>query len=200
VQAPQVARSQTFLAPVRSRWLRSASSNVTRGSTVSLTGLPLMVRAIGTGPGPTKPDVAGGAACASRPSTLAPIAPLPRPTPRMKRRRETPLSGFLPGPVLELTMLPPFRAGLGWLGQPAWMYLSRIGFFPLRVKWDERGKGPVRLAMAPEEPRVAKHNHSRVRPSVPLAGCHPELCNAPDLAERGRALSGGSVIISYRCC
>ena len=35
VQAPQVPRSQTCLAPVRSRWLRSASSSVTRGSTVT---------------------------------------------------------------------------------------------------------------------------------------------------------------------
>ena len=36
VQAPQVPRSQTRLAPVRSRWLRMASSSVTRGSTVVL--------------------------------------------------------------------------------------------------------------------------------------------------------------------
>ena len=60
VQAPQAARSQTFLAPVRSRWFLKASSNVTRGSRETVRSLPLMSRVIGTGPGPLT-DAAGTA-------------------------------------------------------------------------------------------------------------------------------------------
>src|ERR1035441_7353810 len=52
VQAPQLARSQPSLAPVRLEWLRSASSSVTRGSSSSLSFSPLIFSVIGTAPGP----------------------------------------------------------------------------------------------------------------------------------------------------
>src|ERR1019366_3086843 len=71
-----------------------ASSSVTRGSTVTLTGFPLIVSVIATGPGPAT-LAGGGAAAASRSSRLVPTAPLPRPTPRMNPRRENPAGSFL---------------------------------------------------------------------------------------------------------
>src|SRR5262245_27237903 len=52
VQAPQVARSQTRLAPVISRSFLSASSSVTRGSTFVVLFAPLIVRVMSTLSGP----------------------------------------------------------------------------------------------------------------------------------------------------
>src|SRR5690242_10976137 len=52
VQAPQVPRSQTRLAPVSSNWSRSASSRVTRGSSCALSFLPFTLSDTGTLPGP----------------------------------------------------------------------------------------------------------------------------------------------------
>src|SRR6185436_4471036 len=86
------ARSQTFLAPVMSKWLRNASSSVTRGSTFTLWTLPLMRRATGIGPGPrTRPPDANCAASAplGRVATAPPATPAPR-----NEHRENP---FLPG-------------------------------------------------------------------------------------------------------
>src|SRR5262245_48720379 len=60
-----------------------ASSRVTRGSILRLTGLPLMFRVTGTGPGPETP--AAGAASAGRSSRPVPAAPIPTP-PRNPRR------------------------------------------------------------------------------------------------------------------
>ena len=51
VHAPQAPRSQTCLAPVRSRWLRSASSSVTRGSTVTCLDRAVHLQAEGDGVG-----------------------------------------------------------------------------------------------------------------------------------------------------
>src|ERR1039457_2963317 len=81
-----------------------ASSSVTRGSTVTLTGFPLIVSVIGTGPGPA--TLAGaGAATASLSSRPVPSAPPPRPTPLMNPRREKPAFGLDggSGSFLELT-------------------------------------------------------------------------------------------------
>src|SRR5260370_35070689 len=107
VQAPQVARSQTFFAPVWSRLLRSASMSVTRGSRFRLYGLPLILSVTGTAPGPA--TLPAGAACAAVSRRPLPTAPVLIPTPRMKPRRENPLRGFLraPGSFLGLTPRPP---------------------------------------------------------------------------------------------
>jgi hypothetical protein len=63
--------------------LRSASSSVTRGSTVSWCFLPLTVSVIGTGPGPTgaAPEV-----CASALPPITPAATLVAPTVFRKAR------------------------------------------------------------------------------------------------------------------
>src|SRR4051812_38855550 len=61
-----------------------ASSRVTRGSILRLTGLPLMLRVMGTGPGPETPAAAGDAS-AGRSSSPVPAAPMPIP-PRNPRR------------------------------------------------------------------------------------------------------------------
>src|ERR1051326_6043401 len=110
VQAPQVARSQTFLAPVWSRMLRSASMSVTRGSRFRLYGLPLILRVTGTAPGPA--TFPAGAACAAVSRRPLPRAPVLIPTPRMKPRRENPFLGFLgaSGSFLELTRHLPFAS------------------------------------------------------------------------------------------
>src|SRR5713101_4405949 len=110
VQAPHVARSQTFLEPVWSRELRSASMSVTRGSMFRLYGLPLILSVTGAGPGPaTLPAGAAGAAVSRRP---LPSAPVLMPTPRIKPRRENPFLGFLEasGSFLELTRHLPFAS------------------------------------------------------------------------------------------
>src|SRR5438045_3050428 len=74
VQPPQEPRSQISLAPVRSRWLRSARRSVTRGSTVTVRAAPLTRRARGTASGPRTPAPSGGAAA---PTTLVPAAARP---------------------------------------------------------------------------------------------------------------------------
>src|ERR1035438_6063885 len=108
VQAPQVPRSQTFLAPVWSGWLGRASSRGTLGSTVRWTGLPLILRVMGTGPGPTT-LVAAGAAWASLSRRPDPRAPVPMPMPPRNPRRETAFLGL--GSFVELTRhLPLVRA------------------------------------------------------------------------------------------
>src|SRR5947199_10379861 len=61
-----------------------ASSSVTRGSIFRLTGLPLMLRVMGTAPGP-ETAAAGGDASAGRSSRPVPAAPIPIP-PRNPRR------------------------------------------------------------------------------------------------------------------
>src|ERR1700751_998967 len=53
VQAPQAPRSQPFFVPVRSKRSRRASSNVTRGSTFNLLGLPLTVTVTSVRPAST---------------------------------------------------------------------------------------------------------------------------------------------------
>src|SRR5215469_1925620 len=94
VQAPQVARLQTSFAPVRSRLLRRASSRVTRGSSSSLRGWPLMRKVMSTGPGPThlpSPCARPAALAISSPrSTVAETAAPARPVPFIKSRRENP--------------------------------------------------------------------------------------------------------------
>src|ERR1017187_5390877 len=94
VQAPQVARSQTRLAPVSSRSLRSASSSVTRGSRLRVCGLPLILSVMGTAPGPTNLSAAAGAASAFLSSIPALRTPPPMPAPRINPRRETPRLGL----------------------------------------------------------------------------------------------------------
>src|SRR5258708_37467576 len=110
VQAPQVARSQTFFAPVWSRLLRSASMSVTRGSRFRLYGLPLILSVTGTAPGPA--TLPAGAACAAVSSRPPPSAPVLMPTPRVKPRRGSPVLGFLGarGAFLELTRHLPFAS------------------------------------------------------------------------------------------
>ena len=81
VHAPQLPRSQTFFAPVNSSCWRSASSKVTRGSTVRFSRFPFTWRVIGTGPGPTDSEAFWPRALFCR--TPAPRVP-PRLTPRIK--------------------------------------------------------------------------------------------------------------------
>src|ERR1035441_8395311 len=108
VQAPQVPRSQTLWARIEARGLRRASSRVTLGSTVRLTGLPLILRVMGTGPGPTTLVAAGGA-WASLSRGARPKAPVPMPIPPRNPRRETAFLGL--GSFVELTRhLPLVRA------------------------------------------------------------------------------------------
>ena len=57
VQAPHSPRSQPFFVPVNWRRLRSASSSVTRGSTVTECGCPLTVSVMFTAPGKTAEDL-----------------------------------------------------------------------------------------------------------------------------------------------
>ena len=81
-----------FLAPVRSRWSRKASSSVTRGSTVSLCAWPLILRVMATGPGPTVVSwpgegVAAAVSVASNPVDTA------APAPFRKSRRVKPTLG-----------------------------------------------------------------------------------------------------------
>src|SRR4029077_14959039 len=85
-----------------------ASSSVTRGSTVRLTGFPLMFSVIGTAPGPV---TLAGAAVASLSSNPVPTAPVPMPIPPINPRRETPFFGFegSSGSFRELTRHLPFK-------------------------------------------------------------------------------------------
>src|SRR5690348_2270428 len=87
VQAPQVARSQTFLEPVIDSRSRKASSSVTRGSSSSLWTFPFTRRVTGTAPGPTNPaSEPGGAALATVPPTSRPPDTV-TPAPFRKSRR-----------------------------------------------------------------------------------------------------------------
>src|SRR5580693_3509953 len=86
VQAPQVPRSHTRLAAVRSRRCRKVSNNVLRGSTLVLYGLPLICSVMGTSPGPATLALV----CASASFSRIPVVrtPLVTPTPCRKPRRE----------------------------------------------------------------------------------------------------------------
>src|SRR6185437_438176 len=88
VQAPQVPRSHTRLAPVSSNLSRSASSSVTRGSNCAFSFLPLTLRDTGTLPGPCIP--AFSSASASAPTWVTSGAAAVTPEILRKSRRETP--------------------------------------------------------------------------------------------------------------
>src|SRR5262245_25587196 len=111
VQAPQVARSQTRLAPVTSRSLRSASSSVTRGSTLSFFGAPLMVSVMLILSGPSIGTSAPAAFTSFSPPVTSGMVRA-RLVPLRKFRRDTPLlSGLSSRSSEPLISLPP----LGWL-------------------------------------------------------------------------------------
>jgi hypothetical protein len=103
VHAPQLPRSQTSLAPVRSRWLRSARSRVTRGSTVNVRAAPFTFRDNGTASGPRTVAAAGVGVPVSRPEAAAP-------TPAVLRN------------VRRVTVVPSssWEGGLGMAGPPSW--------------------------------------------------------------------------------
>ena len=84
MQAPQPPRSHTGLAPVRSSWLRSASSSVTRGSTVTLRAAPFTLRFSVTASGPS----AVGAASTLAPAPTSVVAAAETPADFRKLRRE----------------------------------------------------------------------------------------------------------------
>ena len=84
VQAPQPPRSQTGLAPVRSSSLRSASSSVTRGSTVTARAAPFTFRFSVTASGPRT----AGAASARSPAPTIVVAAAETPADFRKLRRE----------------------------------------------------------------------------------------------------------------
>src|SRR5262245_31318869 len=95
VQAPHVPRSHTRLQPVTSRWLRSASRSVTRGSTLVVTFLPFTVSSTATAPGPA-PGVTTGFDWAAAGGTSSPVSPATAAAalvPVRKPRRETPPRG-----------------------------------------------------------------------------------------------------------
>src|SRR5262245_55422903 len=92
-QAPHVARSQTSLEPVRGVILRSASSNVTRGSTWSLMALPLTWSVMGTASGPTIFSLlalSSSAATASTCAVAATAAEVPKVLRKDRREMEKP--------------------------------------------------------------------------------------------------------------
>ena len=84
VQAPQPPRSHTGLAPVRSSSLRSASSSVTRGSTVTARAAPFTFRFSVTASGPS----IAGAASARSPAPTIVVAAAETPADFRKLRRE----------------------------------------------------------------------------------------------------------------
>src|SRR5450755_3501163 len=86
VQAPQVPRSHTRLAAVRSNRWRKVSSSVERGSTETLVALPLICSVIGTSPGPETFAVDCASASVSRRPEVK--APLVTPTLVKNPRRE----------------------------------------------------------------------------------------------------------------
>src|SRR6476646_11184377 len=87
VQAPQVPRSQTRLAPVSSNWSRRASSSVTRGSSCALSFLPFTLSDTGTLPGPW---TCGESSMASALTWLTSGTAAATPAIFKKSRRETP--------------------------------------------------------------------------------------------------------------
>src|SRR5262245_42562709 len=111
VQAPQVARSQTRLAPVMSRSLRNASSSVTRGSTLTCLGAPLMLSVMFTLSGPMIGTSAPAAFTSFSPPVTSGMVRAGL-VPLRKFRRDTPLLSGLSLRSSELLIsLPP----LGWL-------------------------------------------------------------------------------------
>src|SRR5215469_10686600 len=94
-QAPQVARSQTSLQPVRGVMLRMASSSVTRGSTWSRIGLPLTFKVIGKASGPIIFSLFAFSSSAATASTCA-VAATAAEVPKVlrKERRETEKPSF----------------------------------------------------------------------------------------------------------
>src|SRR5439155_6811649 len=88
VQAPQVARSQTFFAPVKSSRLRSASRSVTRGPTLTFLDLPLILREIGVSPGPMILGFFVAASASGLTAVMTPAGAVPTPRPLRKPRRE----------------------------------------------------------------------------------------------------------------
>src|SRR5262245_36777683 len=111
VHAPQVARSQTRLAPVMSRSLRSASSSVTRGSTLTCFGAPLMLSVMLTLSGPSIGTSAPAAFTSFSPPVTSGMVRA-RLVPLRKFRRDTPpWSGLSLRSSELLISLPP----LGWL-------------------------------------------------------------------------------------
>src|SRR6185312_14241266 len=87
VQAPQVPRSQTRFAPVRSKLSRSASSRVTRGSSWAFSFFPFTQRVTGTLPGPSSFT---SSAVASADTSLTSGTAADTPEIFRKSRRETP--------------------------------------------------------------------------------------------------------------
>src|SRR5262245_45066918 len=111
VQAPHVARSQTRLAPVMSRSLRSASSRVTRGSTLSCFAAPFKLSVMLTLPGPSIGTSAPAAFTSFSPPATSGMVRA-RLVPLRKFRRDTPpWSGLSLRSSELLISLPP----LGWL-------------------------------------------------------------------------------------
>ena len=88
VQAPQVPRSQTFLAPVIVEMIAQCVEQRDAGLDRKVDGFAVDVEGDGDGPG-AEPWPAGGAAAASLSSRPAPSAPLPMPMPPRNPRRET---------------------------------------------------------------------------------------------------------------
>src|SRR5262245_16218237 len=88
VHAPQPPRSQTSLAPVRSRWLRSARSSVTRGSTVTVLTAPLTFKLSGTASGPS---TSAGADWATPAANVLAAAPAPAVLRKERRENRGPL-------------------------------------------------------------------------------------------------------------
>ena len=103
VQAPHVPRSQTFFGPVISRRLRSASSSVTRGSTLSGRDWPLIWRVRENSPGPRRPDSFWAASAMGLTAVRRPVAAVPTPMPLRNPRLETPGP---PGESVHDDMLP----------------------------------------------------------------------------------------------
>ena len=101
VHAPQVPWSQPFLVPVRFSRSRNASSSVTRGSSASVCGRPLMFSVMVTGCGPRAAIVTLAAAAAGKsraPCNPAMTAALPAARTRNLRRvglRESIMCGDL---------------------------------------------------------------------------------------------------------
>src|SRR5437867_13160495 len=97
VHAPQVERSHTLLAPVKSNSLRRASSRVTLGSRLRDLVPPLIRKVIGIFPGPTIFAPAGvlEASKTSAPATIP--AEITAPVPLRKSLRDTSAASLASG-------------------------------------------------------------------------------------------------------
>src|SRR5262249_54096379 len=99
--ADALAAGDVEVVAATSRWLRGASSSVTRGSTLVTTFLPLTVSSSTTGAGPRAGApvggwaAAGGASSAVRPATAAAAAPVPVRKPRRDTPRGSPWESFM---------------------------------------------------------------------------------------------------------